>query len=120
MAIKIPVSNGELLDKISILKIKIEYAPLNPYIHDELTELIKIALENFMHDDNSINRLYEVNKELWKVEDRLRVLEKENRFDNEFIQLARNVYKLNDKRALIKKEINEKTNSTYMEVKLYD
>jgi predicted nucleic acid-binding Zn-ribbon protein len=64
-------------------------------------------------------KLKEVNEKLWKIEDDLRKLEKEQRFDEEFIELARNVYIVNDERAKIKKEINELTNSNYKEIKIY-
>jgi Family of unknown function (DUF6165) len=117
--IKIPVSNGELLDKISILKIKYEHAPKNKNIHEELIELTEIAFKNFLHDDDYIKKLYDINIKLWNVEDKLREFEKKNKFDEEFIELARSVYKLNDNRAKIKKEINKKTNSKYKEVKIY-
>jgi predicted nucleic acid-binding Zn-ribbon protein len=66
-----------------------------------------------------MNQLRKVNQNLWKIEDRLRVLEKEQRFDNEFIELARSVYKLNDQRAEIKRKINKETNSEYKEIKIY-
>jgi hypothetical protein len=66
-----------------------------------------------------MNRLREVNKTLWEIEDKLRKLEKEQRFDEEFIELARSVYTTNDERARIKKEINEITNSSFKEVKIY-
>jgi predicted nucleic acid-binding Zn-ribbon protein len=66
-----------------------------------------------------MNQLRKVNQNLWKIGDRLRVLEKEQRFDNEFIELARSVYKLNDQRAEIKRKINKETNSEYKEIKIY-
>lgn len=66
-----------------------------------------------------MDQLRKVNQSLWKIEDRLRVLEKEQRFDNEFIELARSVYKLNDQRAEIKRKINKETNSEYKEIKIY-
>ena len=64
-------------------------------------------------------QLKKINEKLWKTEDKLRKLEREQRFDSEFIELARSVYIINDERAKIKKEINEQTNSTYREIKLY-
>ncbi len=66
-----------------------------------------------------MNELREVNLNLWKIEDKLRKMEKEQRFDDEFIQLARSVYITNDKRAEIKRKINELCNSEYKEIKLY-
>lgn len=71
------------------------------------------------YTEEYMNQLRDVNQKLWKIEDRLRVLEKEQIFDNEFIELARSVYKTNDKRAEIKRKINEETNSIYKEVKIY-
>jgi len=64
-------------------------------------------------------KLKKVNEKLWKIEDKIREKEKKQEFDEEFIDLARSVYKNNDERARIKKEINELTNSKYKEIKLY-
>ena len=118
MKIGIPVSVGELLDKITILQIKSQYTT-NEYVSKELTELnqIKSTLTQYTLEDEV--KLKEVNQKLWKIEDRLREKEKLQEFDEEFIELARSVYKTNDLRAQIKKEINEETQSTYQEVKLY-
>ena len=118
MEIKIPISTGELLDKISILSIKSQYTN-NQYVLKELQDLIQIAKESQVYNDSYLTKLFQVNQKLWKIEDDLRVLEKEQRFDEEFIELARSVYKTNDLRAQIKKEINEETQSTYQEIKLY-
>jgi len=116
--IQIPISTGELLDKISILSIKSQYTD-NSYVHKELQDLIAIAKKHQVYDDFYLAKLLSINHKLWKIEDDLRVLEKEQRFDKEFIELARSVYKTNDLRAQIKKEINEKYKSTYQEVKCY-
>lgn len=118
MKIMIPVSVGELLDKISILEIKSLLA-YNDYVEKELKELNQIKDTITSYTQEHMNQLREVNKKLWKIEDRLRVLEKENKFDDEFIELARSVYINNDKRAEIKRKINEETKSTYKEIKLY-
>ncbi len=118
MIINIPISIGELLDKISILSIKSQHTN-NDYIHKELKDLIKIAQEHKVYDASYVSLLLQVNRKLWKIEDELRVLEKSQTFDQHFIELARSVYKTNDERAKIKKEINEKYNSQYQEVKLY-
>lgn len=118
MKINIPVSIGELFDKISILQIKSEYTG-NEYVHKELNQLIEIAKNNNIFNYDDIENLLSVNRELWEIEDSLRSLEKEQRFDNEFIELARSVYIKNDKRARIKTEINKKLNSEYREIKLY-
>ena len=118
MQVNIPVSVGELLDKISILEIK-SVSCYNEYVKRELEDLnqIKDTIESYTEE--YMNQLREVNQKLWNIEDRLRVLEKEQRFDNEFVELARSVYKTNDKRAEIKRKINEETNSIYKEIKIY-
>ena len=118
MKIEIPVSVGELLDKISILEIK-AFLTDNEYVSKELDELnqIKSALTQYTLQYEV--ELKKVNEKLWKIEDRLRELEKQSRFDDEFISLARQVYITNDKRAEIKRRINEETNSNYKEIKLY-
>ena len=118
MIINIPISVGELLDKISILSIKSQHTT-NEYVRKELQDLIKIAQEHQVYDAPYISQLLSVNRKLWKIEDDLRVLEKLKTFNQEFIELARSVYITNDLRASIKKEINEKYKSTYQEVKYY-
>jgi hypothetical protein len=118
MKITIPVSVGELIDKITILEIKSLFTN-SDYVDQELNELIQIKDTITVSLLEQTERLREVNRKLWKIEDELRLLEKEQRFDNEFIQLARSVYITNDERAKIKKEINELTNSSYREVKVY-
>ena len=116
--IKVPISVGELLDKITILQIKAEKTD-NAYVHKELKDLLKIAEEFKVFDQEYLTQLKEVNSKLWIIEDQLRDFEKTQKFDNNFIELARSVYITNDLRASIKKEINIKYNSTYQEVKLY-
>jgi len=116
--IQIPISIGELLDKISILSIKSQYTD-NSYVHKELQDLIEIAKKHQVYDDSYLAKLLSINQKLWKIEDDLRVLEKSQSFNETFIELARSVYITNDLRASIKKEINEKYKSTYQEVKLY-
>jgi hypothetical protein len=116
--IKVPISVGELLDKITILQIKAEKTD-NSYVHKELKDLLEIAKELKVLDQEYLIQLKEVNSKLWIIEDQLRDLEKIRKFDMNFIELARSVYITNDLRASIKKEINIKYNSTYQEVKLY-
>jgi predicted nucleic acid-binding Zn-ribbon protein len=118
MKVVVPISVGELLDKISILEIKSGLC-YNEYVEKELEDLNKIKNTISGYTEEYMNQLREVNQKLWKIEDRLRVFEKEQRFDNEFIELARSVYKTNDKRAEIKRKINEETKSIYKEVKIY-
>ncbi len=115
---EIPVSIGELLDKISILQIKLEYCN-DEYIIKELNYLTKIANKIGVLNNPNFFELKRVNKILWKIEDDIRYLEKEKKFDEEFIELARSVYKNNDIRASIKYKINEETNSEFKEIKLY-
>ena len=118
MKITIPISVGELLDKISILQIKSQYTD-NVYVNKELESLIEIAKEFKVFDFKYFDQLLEVNQKLWKIEDELRIYEKSRNFDDTFVNLARNVYITNDRRASIKKEINEKYNSSYREVKIH-
>ena len=116
--IQIPISVGELLDKISILSIKSQYTD-NSYVTKELQDLISIAKKHQVYDAPYVSQLLSINRKLWKIEDDLRVLEKSQDFDVTFIELARSVYITNDKRAFIKKEINEKYKSTYQEIKVH-
>jgi predicted nucleic acid-binding Zn-ribbon protein len=118
MKVVVPISVGELLDKISILEIKSIFTD-NKYVKKELEDLNQIKYTITYYTEHYMNQLREVNQKLWKIEDRLRVLEREQRFDNEFIELARSVYILNDQRSEIKRKINEETNSIYKEVKTY-
>jgi predicted nucleic acid-binding Zn-ribbon protein len=118
MKISIPISVGELLDKISILEIK-TFLTDNEYVHKELKDLNEIKNTITSYTMEYMEQLREVNKNLWTIEDRLRELEKQKKFDDEFIELARNVYITNDKRAEIKRKINEETNSVYKEIKIY-
>ncbi len=121
MALLVPVSVGELVDKITILEIKLaritNIASL-ANVNNELLLLKEIKL-NPEPRKEIVAELRKVNEELWDVEDRLRVLEKLREFDEEFIALARSVYILNDKRASIKREINLFTGSDIIEEKSY-
>lgn len=118
MKITIPISIGELLDKITILEIKSLFTS-NEYVIKELEELNKIKDSIPTLLPEYINELRDVNQRLWEIEDNIREKEKLKEFDNEFIELARSVYINNDLRANIKKRINEQTNSYLKEVKLY-
>ena len=118
MKIEIPISVGELLDKISILSIKSQYTD-NSYVTKELQDLTKIAEDLQVYKESYLNELLIVNSLLWDIEDSLRELEEESRFDDEFISLARQVYITNDERAEIKRKINEETRSSYKEIKIY-
>jgi hypothetical protein len=119
MKITIPISVGELLDKISILEIK-AFLTNDEYVYKELEELNKIKSTLTQYILKYEVQLKEVNKILWKIEDKIRQKEQRHEFDDEFIELARSVYINNDERARIKKQINEETNSTYKEIKIYE
>ena len=118
-----PVSLGELIDKITILEIKqIHMTGIKLKNVDKELKLLKKILQdkNLEIDIDLINDLKEVNNNLWEIEDNIRIKESNQKFDKEFIQLARSVYKENDKRASIKKEINQKYNSELVEEKSYN
>jgi len=114
----VPVSIGELIDKITILQIKSKHTD-NEYIIKELNDLIKIAEDLQVYKQSYLNELMEVNQSLWYIEDEIRIKEKNQEFDDEFIELARSVYKQNDLRAVIKRKINDETQSAYKEIKIY-
>ena len=124
MIVNTPISLGDLIDKISILVIKekkITDEKKNNLICAELTLLKKILNEvaNNNSINNYLNQLIDVNSTLWKIEDEIRDCEKNKKFDQKFIELARSVYITNDKRAEIKLEINNKYDSKIVEVKSY-
>ena len=123
--ITIPVSSGELIDKISILKIKrkkiINKSKLRN-INKELSLLNKIYKNNFKKNKKILlyeKKLIKINKKLWDVEDKIRLLESKKNFNQKFIDLARAVYINNDQRSEIKKKINELTGSCLIEEKSY-
>ena len=120
---KIEVSIGEIVDKLSILHIK----------KDNIVDVIKLENINkeyvYLHEivfsqlyinyDEDYCKLMDVIKSLWVIEDKIRFKERDKEFDNDFIELARSVYFTNDKRAEIKKEINLKYGSLFVEEKSY-
>jgi len=114
----VPISIGELLDKITILQIKSEHTS-NEYVKKELQDLTKIVQDLGVYNNEYVDDLLKVNRKLWDVEDKLREHENKWVFDDEFIRLARSVYITNDERSRIKKRINDETSSEYSEVKLY-
>ncbi len=118
----IPVSLGELVDKITILQIKKEHMSGTKLenVDKELQSLEKVIKDNNLKIDyDLISSLKQVNIQLWEIEDKIRIKERDQQFDKEFINLARSVYKENDKRASIKKQINLKYNSALTEEKSY-
>ena len=118
MKVTIPVSVGELIDKITILEIK-AFLTDNEYVHKELEELNLIKSSITQYTLGYETELKKVNEKLWKIEDRIREKDKLQEFDQEFIDLAKQVYITNDKRSELKKKINNETNSEFFEVKLY-
>lgn len=121
----VPVSPGELLDKITILEIKVQQIADTEKLRNVKTELelLNQAWEKTHVDDRSIKLLKQslraVNQDLWSIEDRIRIKESQKNFDEGFIELARSVYLRNDRRAAIKKEINTLLGSVIVEEKSY-
>ena len=120
------ISAGELIDKITILEIKKEKISNKEKLIEVNKELVSLneTLKKFISDENKIlsfkNDLKNINLKLWDIEDGKRSAEKNNKFDEKFIQLARNVYKFNDERAKIKLAINNALGSNIKEVKSYE
>jgi hypothetical protein len=121
----VPISPGELIDKITILEIKSARMTDAAKLHNVRTEL---SLLNQTWNASAFGKtdiraewdgLREVNGQLWDIEDRIRDKERESRFDDEFIELARAVYVTNDERAAIKRRINVKLGSALVEEKSY-
>ena len=122
----VEVSNGELLDKISILELKmlkIEDKEKLVNVHKEFDTLNPLVIELFENYDSQLQNHYlelaKINGELWDIEDWIRDCEHEKRFDKEFVELARSVYITNDKRCEVKKLINILTSSGLVEEKSY-
>tara|TARA_B100001093_G_C26822675_1_gene1012581 strand:- start:1410 stop:1796 length:387 start_codon:yes stop_codon:yes gene_type:complete len=125
MKISVPISVGELFDKISILEIKtnkIKDKSNLKVIKLELSELKKIIKKkklNKSYNKIQYQKLIKINNKLWLIEDNKRKYEVTKKFDKKFIELARKVYLLNDKRAEIKNKINLNSGSRIREIKLY-
>jgi len=123
---KVEISNGELLDKISILELKllkIEDKEKLINIMTEFDKLNPLVVDLFEKHDGQLQNHYlelaKINGELWDIEDWIRDCEHEKRFDKEFVELARSVYIMNDKRCEVKKIINILTSSEIVEEKSY-
>ena len=120
------ISAGELIDKITILEIKKEKIIDKEKLIEVDKELVSLneTLKKSINDENKIlsfkKDLKNINLKLWDIEDGKRSAEKNNKFDEKFIQLARNVYKFNDERAKIKLAINNTLGSNIKEVKSYE
>ena len=125
MEIKVPVSPGELIDKLTILEIKaanISDAAKLANVNVEL-QLLQDTWRSSAFANANVEaewkQLRDINKKLWDIEDEIRHKERERKFDQEFIELARAVYVTNDERAAVKKAINTKLGSKIVEEKSY-
>ena len=120
---RVPVSWGELIDKITILEIKAERLTSSEAIQNVKTELS--ALQKYENKIVQVEvfalkeKLREINTKLWEIEDALRHAERDKAFDHDFIALARSVYFTNDERARLKREVNGLTRSHLVEEKSY-
>ena len=118
---KINISFGELYDKYSILQIKkekINNTEKLKHINKEIECLTPLINDSFL-DHTIFTELKKINETLWDIEDNIRVKETKNEFDNEFILLARLVYKTNDQRYVVKSKIDSIFNSKIREIKSY-
>ena len=123
---KVEVSNGELLDKLTILELKLSnISDLKKLTniqkeHDELNPLAGQLFDSYGEElKNLYKQLAEINSELWSIEDDIRECERNKDFGSDFVSLARAVYFTNDKRSEIKKSINLLTGSGFVEEKSY-
>tara|TARA_B100000575_G_C22870385_1_gene507937 strand:- start:269 stop:649 length:381 start_codon:yes stop_codon:yes gene_type:complete len=124
---QVEISIGELFDKLTILEIKMEKIKNNSQLenirkewdtlNDKSMSILSIFADQLLF--KKIYKLEEINRQLWDIEDWIRECEKQERFDKEFVELARSVYKLNDKRSKIKRDINLITKSNIIEEKSY-
>ena len=125
MDILIPASAGELIDKITILEIKVKNIrdpEKNRNVAKELEALVKCLRKNILDADQLADlraSLKSINEALWDIEDDIRLCEQRGEFGDKFIKLARSVYRQNDKRAAVKKEINVLLGSSIIEEKSY-
>ena len=124
---KVEVSNGELLDKLSILELKLKNIKDDKKLinikneHVGLSPLCNNLFDNYGNELRSLYvKLTEINAELWKIEDDIRECERNKDFGDEFVRLARAVYFTNDKRSDVKKSINLLTESGFVEEKSYE
>jgi Family of unknown function (DUF6165) len=120
---KLEVSNGEIADKLTIIEIKLEKIK-DP---DKLAnlrkeyEVVNQAMSTILEKSHLLYRqLYEINTQLWVIEDHIRDLERDKDFGDDFIQTARSVYFINDDRSEVKRKINEITGSNLFEEKSYE
>lgn len=122
--ITIPVSVGELIDKLSILhvkQVKISDEKKLEYVNKEFELLYNLSSYHLNNEEveTLYHQLVKINTKLWDIEDKLRIIESEQNFDSEFIDLARKVYFTNDERFRLKNQINSITLSEIKEIKEY-
>ena len=126
MKIEIPVSLGELIDKLTILEIKKNKITDNEKLNNIQLEfeLLNKKYQTILKDDRELQVFYDsllkINNELWEIEDKIRIFENNKEFNKEFINLARSVYKSNDERFAIKNKINISFDSEIQEQKEYE
>ena len=122
---QVPISWGELFDKITILQIKLENLTSKnalENVEQELKKLQSILTQNGPKTMETLQlegELRQINQQLWGIEDKIRDKERNNAFDDEFIQYARSVYITNDERSRIKRKINDLFGSEFVEEKSY-
>lgn len=120
---KIEVSNGEIVDKLTIIEIKLERIKDEGKLVNlrrEFDVLDSAAAKIISREDPLYKRLYDINSALWDIEDRIRDLEKRGDFGSDFIETARSVYFTNDERSEVKRLINKNTGSDLTEEKSYE
>ena len=125
MLINTPISLGELVDKVSILMIKQKNISDQKKLNHVTKELdfLKKTLAQYVEQEEIqtyLDKLNDINSKLWKIEDDIRECEKDKKFDQTFIELARSVYFTNDQRANVKFDINNNFGSELVEVKSYE
>jgi hypothetical protein len=125
MKIEIPISCGELVDKLTILEIKGQHITESEKLNEVKKEFkeLSVTFKTLLKSNPLIQKYYDqllnINTELWLIEDEIRVCEKNNDFGDNFIKLARSVYKTNDKRFHLKNDVNKLFNSNIKEQKSY-
>jgi hypothetical protein len=120
---KIEVSNGEIIDKLTIIQIKLERIKDESKLRNlkkEYEELKSATADILNKEDPLYQALYNINCELWDIEDHIRDLERKKDFGEDFVNTARSVYFKNDKRSEVKRAINIKTSSSFVEEKSYE
>jgi len=119
---KIEVSNGEIVDKLTIIELKLKHikdAGKLKNLQKEY-EVLNEAVSKIISKDHELyKKLYDINQQLWDIEDTIRDLERNKDFGSKFIETARAVYFTNDKRSEVKRQINELTGSALIEEKSY-